>query len=157
MSKDIQELKSKLQREAISDDESLCKADEKLTQILDEADDDNETAVELIRAFAKGNEVQKRKLLSYCIDFKDPTVCLEQVLQGEKICQHAFLKKDELYMLHQFVKRHQSDISFGETVYKIMDKHGMTAPQVYKNALLRRQDFARVTDSRCKKDRKSVV
>ena len=55
MSKDIQELKSKLQREAISDDESLCKADEKLTQILDEADDDNETAVELIRAFAKGN------------------------------------------------------------------------------------------------------
>ncbi len=150
MSKDIQELKSKLQREAISDDESLCKADEKLTQILDEADDDNETAVELIRAFAKGNEVHKRKLLSYCIDFKDPTVCLEQVLQGEKICQHAFLKKDELYMLHQFVKRHQSDISFGETVYKIMDKHGMTAPQVYKNALLRRQDFARVTDSRCK-------
>lgn len=139
------------------DDELLIKASETLAGILAEATRFNARAsseeaasVESVCSFIDSDEVQKRKLLSYCIDFKDPTVCSGQVSQGEMICQHAYLKQNELTMLHKFVKRHQNDISFGDTVYKIMDKHGMTAPQVYRNALLRRQDFARVTDSRCK-------
>ncbi len=151
--RDLQEIRRFLQREISSienDDELLNKANEKLTAILLGANDDEAETIEFVRSFLTADEVQKRKVLSYCIDFKDPTVHSGHTSQGVQTCQHAFLKQDELYMLHQFVKRHQSDISFGETVYKIMDKHGMTAPQVYKNALLRRQDFARVTDPRCK-------
>lgn len=151
---ELQELKNLLQREAASienDVELLNKADEKLAEIILGATDDEAATIEFVRAFLANDKVQKRKLLSYCVDFVDPTVVVDaQQMHGEQICQHAYLKQNELYMLHQFVKRHQNDISFGETVYKIMDKHGMMAPQVYKNALLKRQDFARVTDPRCK-------
>lgn len=151
MNKYIQELKIILQREVSctdSDDELLIDANEKLMRILSEADDKRK--IEFVRTFANADEVQKRKMLAYCVSFNDPTVSIAPTIQREQICQHAYLKYDEFYMLQQFVKRHQSDMSFGETVYKIMDKHGMIAPQVYKNALIRRQDFARVTDLRCK-------
>lgn len=60
-------------------------------------------------------------------------------------------------MLHQFVMRHKNDITFGDMVYKIMDKHGLTAPQVYKSVLLRKQDFSRVTDPRCKNVTRKMV
>lgn len=170
MKKDMETLKNLLLRyedSSENDDELLCGANEKLAQIFqDHSDDDTDNEkIEFVRAFAAADEVQKRKLLSYCLDFVDPTVHAEATFQGEQIyrerdeqiVQLAFLTSDELYKLHQFVKRHQSDISFGEIVYKIMDKHKMNAPQVYKNALLRRQDFARVTDSRCKNVTRKMV
>lgn len=153
MNKYIQELKILLQRANCTDSDTdlLIEANEKLMCIFSEASyDDDKTKIEFIRSFINADEVKKRKLLSYCVAFNDPTISTEITMQGEQICQHAYLKYDEFYLLQQFVKRHQNDISFGETVYKIMDKHGMTAPQVYKNALIRRQDFARVTDLRCK-------
>lgn len=149
----IVDIKRFLEREGSveeAEDEFTALSD-KLHNILStEGDQQQSKVAAAITMFLDANETKKRKLLSFCFDFCDPTVHAEPILQGEQICQHAFLKQDELYMLHQFVKRHQNDLSFGETVYKIMDRHGMTAPQVYKNALLRRQDFARVTDPRCK-------
>lgn len=154
MDKDSEKLKALFLRYGIlktdDDDEQLKQSDEKLTQILQDASADDEAGIELVRSFMTADEVLKRKLLSYCMEFNDPTIHTEPRMQGEQTCQHDFLRQDELYMLHQFVKRHQNDISFGETVYKIMEKHRMKAPEVYKNALLRRQDFARVTDPRCK-------
>ncbi|MCM1533665.1 MAG: hypothetical protein NC099_03320 [Corallococcus sp.] len=155
MSNDIEKLKRILLRADVSsnnDDEQLDVAYEKLTHILQDnfANEPASEQVGVVQTYMVTNDVQKRKLLSYCEAFVDPTVHKQSTPQGEQVCQHAFLKQDELYMLYQFVKRHQNDMSFGETVYKIMDRHGMTAPQVYKNVLLRRQDFARVTDPRCK-------
>ncbi len=135
-----------------NDDELFDEANEKLGQIFRNHSDSDigSEKVEIVCAYISADEVQRRKLLSYCVDFVDPTVHEAPPLQGEQICRHAFLQQDELYMLYRFVNEHKKDISFGETVYKIIDDHEMTAPQVYRNALLRRQDFARVTDPRCK-------
>lgn len=114
--------------------------------------------VSAIEAFLKGDETKKRKLLSYCLDFFDPTAKLKTVTQnGEEMQLNAYLKQDDLHKLYQFVKRHESDSTFGETVYKVMDRHNMTAPQVYKGALLRRQDFARATDPKGKNVTKQIA
>lgn len=152
MNNNVESVKNILQREILCDaneDKLLQEAYEKLEKILHDTSDEEKTVIESIYSFMK-DEVQKRKLLSYCLGYVDPTVKANSTFQKEQFCNHSFLKQNELYMLHQFIKRHQSDISFGETVYKIMYKHNLTAPQVYKNVLLRRQDFSRVTDPRCK-------
>ncbi|MDE6690395.1 MAG: hypothetical protein K2K04_00335 [Clostridia bacterium] len=65
---------------------------------------------------------------------------------GEEIQQHAFLDDDELTKLYNFVKRHSADSTFDKTVYSVIDRHGMQPPDVYKNAMMRRQDFSRVTE-----------
>lgn len=160
MVEDIQKLKNLLQREVTceyDDDALLCEANEKLQGILQKATSNNSAAVEDIRQFAAVDESKKRKLLLYSLNFVDRTVCVNPVKPREQVCQHAFLKQDELYMLHQFVMRHKNDITFGDMVYKIMDKHGLTAPQVYKSVLLRKQDFSRVTDPRCKNVTRKMV
>ncbi len=159
MNAEVLLLKNMLQRNATecdSDEEYLREAENKLMRILqtsslEGSDGEQKTYTEFIRLFLTAGEVQKHKISAYCVDFIDPGMQASGVTAlREEVCFHAFLKQSELYKLYQFVKRHQDDRSFGEVVYEIMDRHGMTAPQVYKNALLRRQDFARVTDVRCK-------
>lgn len=110
-----------------------------------------ENDAQSIKEFIAANPLNKQKLLSYCVDFYDPTYRLQTVKRNrENAMLNVYLREDELENLRNFVKRHKNDISFGEVVYKIMDRHGMTAPQVYNGVHLRRQDFSRVTDPRCK-------
>ena len=114
--------------------------------------------VSAIETFIMEDETQKRKLLSFCIDFYDPTAQPKTVTQnGEEIQLNSYLHQDDLYKLYQFVKRHESDSSFGDTVYNVMGRHNMTAPQVYKGALLRRQDFSRATDPKVKNVTKQIA
>ncbi len=135
-----------------SDDKYISESKVRLAQILQGASsngDDEETkdCVETINAFLSADDIQKRKVLSYCLDFYDPTVPQQKPnANGEQIQQHKFLQEDKLLKLYKFVKRHSMDKSFGETVYQMIERHNMTPPQVYKNAMLRRQDFSRVTD-----------
>lgn len=133
------------------DDELFKKGNERLAQILQNgsARGDN-NAVGLIRAFADANEAQKRKLLYYCLEFVDPAVNKGYILQDEQICLHDFPTDGEIDELLKFVDRHREDTSFGGTVFRIMEEHHMDPPQVYKTALLRRQDFSRVTGCKCK-------
>ncbi len=154
----IQGIKAILQRNSADNDNdaNLSESEVKLTQILQGAlssGDDEETkdCVETINAFLSVDDIQKRKVLSYCLYFFDPTVSPQQTsTNGEQIQQHRYLQEDEFIKLYKFVKRHSADKTFGETVYKVMNSHGMTPPEVYKNAMLRRQDFARATDFRTK-------
>ena len=148
MTIDTQAIKTLLQRETLeneSDEQSLCRADNKLNAILQEATADDSETVELIRAYAESDETNRRKLLAYCENFVDPTCRDELAAQGTQIVLHTYLQKNDLYKLIDFINIHRQDTAFGEAVYKLMDRHGMTAPQVYKNAMLRRQDFARAT------------
>lgn len=145
-----QAIKNLLQREAVeseNEEQYLLRADSKLQQILHDAESDSfaVAAIGKIRSFAETDKVSKRKLLAYCENFVDPTSHTQTTAQGTQVCLHTYLQKSELYKLADFINSHQHDAAFGETVYKIMDLHGMTAPQVYKNAMLRRQDFARAT------------
>lgn len=111
-----------------------------------------------VNDFTDENEMQKRKLYSFCFDFFDPTEQPQTISQnGEEIQLNTYLQEDDLYKLYQFVKRHESDNTFGSTVYKVMDKHQLTAPQVYKAALLRRQDFSRATDPKAKNVSKLIA
>lgn len=132
-----------------SGDKCIVEAEAKIKHILQDAssNSDNNESINAIEAFLSADDIQRRKVLSYCIDFIDPTIASQQSnSSGEQIQKHKFLQEDELLKLYKFVKRHSMDKSFGETVYQIIDKHNMTPPQVYKNAMLRRQDFSRVTD-----------
>ena len=154
MKNSIQDINVILQNVAVENscnDDNFADAEAKLVQILQTAsngnDKDKETLIKTINAFLSADEAKKRKLLSFCLDFVDPTVQSKTVNEnGEEIQQHAFLDEDELTKLYNFVKRHSTDSTFDKTVYAVMDKHGMEPPQVYKNAMMRRQDFSRVTE-----------
>ena len=165
MAKDIETIKDLLQRENLIDDSEneLAEATQRLSIIMHShitESGDNETSIlcEEINAFISADDTRKRKILSYCIDFYDPTAQPKTVIQnGEEIQLNAYLHEDDLYKLYQFVKRHESDSTFGETVYNVIDRHNMTAPQVYKGALLRRQDFSRATDPKSKNVTKQIA
>lgn len=151
---DIQNVKLLLQRYGVDGtnggEEDEFKGSGKLSEILKNAEEEQAPLVKTINDFI-ADEVQKRKLCNYCENFSDPTIKSESVRADDgEVELHAYLSDDELCRLYKFVKRHTDDGSFGDTVYNVMTKHGMVAPQVYKNASLRRQDFARATDSRCK-------
>lgn len=156
MSNDLQKIKELvLSRVAVGvEDETELerRASEKIERILSdclpEYDGDGfRIAVGKIKAYMDSDEVKRNKLLNYILDFVDPTVQSKTVNEnGEEIQQHAFLDEDELTKLYNFVKRHSADSTFDKTVYVVMDKHGMVPPQVYKNAMMRRQDFSRVTE-----------
>ena len=139
-----------------SDDKYTAESEAKLAQILQGASsngngEEMREFIETVNAFISANDIQKRKVISYCLDFFDPTVLPQQIsANGEQIQQHKYLQEDEFIKLYKFVNRHSADKTFGETVYKVMNSHGMTPPEVYKNAMLRRQDFARATDFRTK-------
>lgn len=110
----------------------------------------NADSVKAVKCFMETSPSNRQKLISYCIDFIDPTHKPQTVTQnGEEVMLNTYLREDELEKLNKFVERHKNDMSFGEVVYMIMEKHKMTPPQVYKNALLRRQDFSRVTNPKC--------
>lgn len=161
MTIDTQSIKTLLQREAVeseSDEQFFCRADGKLNAILQEATADDAATVELIRTYAESDETNKRKLLAFCVDFHDPTAQGQQTISdGAQIQLHAWLKESELYQLQQFVKKHQYDLTFPATVYKMMECHDMTPPQVYGNAMMSRQDFARATDPRSKNVTRRIV
>lgn len=105
-----------------------------------------------ISSFIDGSEVQKNKLLSFCTQLYDPTEHKVTIgPNGEEVINHAFLKDDELMKLYRFVKRHASDSAFGGTVFQVMDNHGIMKPsEVYRNAMMSRQDFSRVTAPQCR-------
>lgn len=163
--RDLQMIENYIQGKIIEEDQAdSCNAEAEkiIAQILQEGinghDEEREGYIWSIKAFLSHNEVQKRKLLSYCRDFYDPTVQPKKIIQnGEEIQLNTYLQEDDLYKLYQFVKRHESDSTFGATVYKVMDKHQLTAPQVYKAALLRRQDFSRATDPKAKNVSKLIA
>lgn len=152
----VHSIKTILQRELEEDscdDKYFTERETKVAEILQEAisGEDGYDYVATVKAFLCADEIKRRKILSYCMDFFDPTISIQQLAaSGEQIQPHRFLQEDEVVKLYKFVKRHSEDKSFGETVYKVMDKHGMTPPDVYKNALLRRQDFSRATNPHVK-------
>lgn len=162
---DLHMIENYLQSEIIEEDQAdSCNAEAEkiIAQILQKDinghDEERKAYILSIKAFLAHNEVQKRKLLSFCLDFVDPTVQPKKIIQnGEEIQLNTYLQEDDLYKLYQFVKRHESDNTFGSTVYKVMDKHQLTAPQVYKAALLRRQDFSRATDPKAKNVSKLIA
>ncbi len=138
-----------------SDEVFLKGAEGKLMRILGEAEENSQSkktknAVAEVRAYLDSDGTQKRKLLSYCVGFTDPTAPPAPRVEGTEMCRFTILKQDELYLLQRFVAAHRSDVTFGDVVYQIMKKHNMTPPQVYKSVFMRRQDFARVTAPDCK-------
>lgn len=141
-----------LQRDVVegeSDEQAFLRASEKLEQILQNANDECALAmVAEIRSFLETNDVNKRKLLVFCEKLFEPSVYGQLDSQGVEVALHSYLPNRELYKLADFVNAHIDDDSFGSVVYQLMEKHGMTAPQVYRNAMLRRQDFARATTYR---------
>lgn len=151
MKQDIETIKNFLQREAVESENEgqyMLRANSKLKQILHDAASDSfdVAAVQTIRSFVETDKVSKRRLLAYCANFVDPTSSHTQTnARDTQVCLHTYLQKSELYKLVDFINLHRHDTTFGEAVYNLMNQHGMTAPQVYKNAMLRRQDFARAT------------
>lgn len=106
--------------------------------------------------------VNRQKLISYCFGFCDPTqkqqtVKIENGNLVEEVTFHAYLCEDELKKLYNFVERHKNDLSFADVVFKIIDKHGMTPSQVYRGVFMRRQDFSRVTNPKCKNVTRRMV
>lgn len=144
-------------------EENYTSASIKLQEILSSCSKNYEREIfeeiaKTVKNFVDGGDIEKRKLHSFCVNFCDPTVQPKTVMQNsEEIQLNAYLHEDDLYKLYQFVKRHESDSTFGDIVYKVMDRHNMTAPQVYKAALLRRQDFARATDPKVKNVTKQIA
>ncbi len=150
----IQDINVILQSVAVEgscNNDNIAYSEAKLAQILQtdssNSGKDKEKFIKAINAFLSADEAKKRKLLSFCLDFVDPTAQPKTITaNGEEIQQHAFLDEDELTKLYNFVKRHSADSTFDKTVYSVIAKHGMEPPQVYKNAMMRRQDFSRVTE-----------
>ena len=160
---DIEALKVLFKRESVTEDGDnslLPGASEKLTRILQRESDEqaewSELAAKAVREYMALGKMQERQVYAYCMDFIDPTLRSESEMTGGEV-QHTILDQDDLRKLGQFVARHQSDIFFGEMVYKIMDRHKMTPPQVYGNAQMRRQDFSRVTNPKCKNVTRKMV
>ena len=150
----IEELRNKID-DSMLDEEYSKKASVKLNGILSEhgAQSGVEThgkTIAAIEDFMNGSEVCKNKVMSYCLDFYDPTEKRNLTVDGQEVQLHTFLKENELLKLYKFVLKHSEDSTFGESVYKLIKSHGMTSPQVYKNAMMRRQDFSRVTGPKCK-------
>lgn len=110
-----------------------------------------------VRAFIAENETNKRKLSCFCVDFSDPTASRVSDAAGREIVNHAYLEEDEIDKLYRFIKRHESDLTFGQTLDKLMKAHQTTSPKVYKAAMLRRQDFARVYDPNVKSVSKQLA
>ncbi len=162
----MREIKYILQNTSLEnrcEEELLTEAEKKLTTIcqtaLCDCEDNNiKVRINAINAFLSSNEINKHKLLSFCLNFSDPTVRPRNIIQnGEQIQQHRILYEDELESLEKFIKRHECDCSFSETVWRIMDKRGMTPPQVYKAVFLPRQDFSRAMDFKAKNIKKQIV
>lgn len=138
--------------ESLEDGALINSAGEKIKDILSRSADDIDAKND-IETFAKRDETSMRKLCLYCLDFCDPST---KFVVKEVVQQH-FLSETEFAKLQRFVKTHKKDKTFGEAVYEIMDKHKMSAPEVYKNAKLSRQDFSRVTSLTSGGVRKSTV
>lgn len=142
--------------EEADDEQGIALAEMKLISIIRKATIDSDLycdAVRDIEAFTKRDEASKRKLCLYCLDFCDPSVRFVV----KEVVQQSFLTENEFEKLQRFVKTHKNDKTFGDAVYEIMYKHKMSAPEVYKNAKLSRQDFSRVTSLTSGGVRKSTV
>ena len=156
MISDLQKIKEEISKTLTFDEEVeselVHQASQKLERVLSDCLPEYDAGgfkkvVDKIKAYMDGGEVQRNKLLYFILDFVDPTAQPKTITaNGEEIQQHAFLDEDELTKLYNFVKRHSADSTFDKTVYSVIAKHGMEPPQVYKNAMMRRQDFSRVTE-----------
>lgn len=108
--------------------------------------DSKDKMVESIKEFMESNEENKGKLLAYCLNYFDPSIEDQNCADiCEEVELHKFLDKDELKLLSNFVNGHKDDIKFGGTVFKLIDKRNIDAPDVYKSVMLSRQDFSRAT------------
>lgn len=125
------------------------RAEKKINEMLSVTKENTE-AIETVKSFMASGEVNRQKLYAFCVEFVDPTFHPQIVdCNDEKVRPHDYLKEDDLTKLCRFIERHKRDGSFGEAVYKVMEAHGMIPPDVYKNVLMRRQDFARATAPDC--------
>ena len=145
----VEEIRAMLQfrqETAVGDEERLRRAEEQLTELLQNASGEDAETVALVRSFIGQDEVQKRKLLLYFMGLPDPAAPPETTAGGEQICRHAYLKQHELTRLQQYIGQYKNAPSFGQVVFRLIDEHGMTPSQVYNNARMRRQDFSRVAN-----------
>lgn len=138
-------------------------AEEKLSEIFktneqNYGQEDYNLIAQRIQSFANANDVQRRKLHTFCLDFVDPTVQKNVAANGEEIQLHSYLHDDDLHKLYQFVNRHKADNTFSETVYKIMDKRGIKKnSQVYSSVFMSRKDFSRAINPKYKSVSKQNV
>ncbi|MGN0814909.1 MAG: hypothetical protein ACI4MH_06735 [Candidatus Coproplasma sp.] len=158
--REFQELKNYLARnrdlsgQPLSDLQCEAQSEKKLHGLLSERPEsydreDFKRAKAEISGFMKSGEAQKRKLLQYCTDFTDPTLFSSGRVSyagEERVNYSCCLEEKQINDLLSFVKRHKTDNSFGMLVYDMINKRGVTPPQVYKAAMMRRQDFSRATD-----------
>lgn len=164
---EIQQIQQYINRSVEKVDERAeeDKAKKRLNVILSAETADPET-VEAVKAFMAASDVNRQKLYAFCANFVDPTYrdrydrasrdvplfgfdASPQVAYSISV-SHTYLSEDEATKLKNFVKRHSCDGSFGETVFKIMEDHGMVPADVYKNVFMDRQAFSRVTTPGCK-------
>ena len=142
--------------EAMDDDAVMSAAEARLQEVLARAIQEGATGDDMakrIEAFAKKDEASRRKVCLYCIDFFDPSA----KSPVKEVVPQRFLSESDLAKVYAYVKKHELDKSFGEVVYELMDKHNMSAPQVYKNARMSRQDFSRITSPNCRGIKKTTV
>lgn len=138
--------------DVMSEEELESVSAEKLERLLSGANETyDQEKLRLIRAtidsFLHASNVQRNKLLSYCLNYFDPTAKSTTITEnGEEILPHSYLGEDELTKLYRFVQKHTSDNTFDSTVRSVMERHGMNPPDVYKNAMMSRQDFSRATE-----------
>ena len=150
MKDDFQKIKLMLSRDDITeigDNDLPDGAEEKLAAILSKGDRGEEWATSAVRTvceFMGSGDVARRKVLSYCMDFVDPTRKAEKA-SDDGISRHDYLTRDELLMLKDMIKIHHDDSFFGEVVYSMIEEKGMEPPEVYNNVFMSRQTFSRIT------------
>ncbi len=144
----------------IEDEEAALK---KFERILEEGkdifvDEDYTEMVTAINNYILEGAVQKNKLLSYCVDYYDPTSQKSKVdVNGTEEVLHKFFHEEDLEKLFRFVKKHRDDASFSKTVYRIMEEYKMKPSMVYGGAMMSRQDFSRAMSVACKKVSRELV
>ena len=166
------------------DEQQEKEGKEKLDGILNGAS--GEGALQMIseiRSFEQEGDIESRKLYNFCLgrfclggnaaaasancsvrnasgaSEQDSLVflCRDGNYEGSVEEDKRYIDEDELKKLYRFVKERKSDKTFGSAVFEIMKKHKVDAPQVYKEAMLSRQDFSRVTGPKCKGIKKTTV
>lgn len=148
-----------------ADEEAEKKGKEKLESILSSLQGaDVEETVSEVRRYESLSDVEQRKLYNFCSSLDNSTV-IESIADDITVNiftvndnaesytsdnsqltveYHRSLDKDEVDKLKDYVKKHSNDKSFTQTLYRLIDEHKMNDSDVYKNGMLRRQDYHRV-------------
>lgn len=160
------------------DERDEKKGKERLDMIVNCAPNGATQIINEIRAYEQKSDIESRKLYNFCLkgDITASTATFtkhsasgtsEQRNMVYIYCDNndgeienennRYLDSDELVKLYHFVKEHKQDKTFGSAVFEIMNKHKLEPPQVYKEAMLSRQDFSRVIGPKCKNVKKTTV